>query len=177
MKDLTKFALVVLFGLSMVLTTGCLQSRPAAEADEASTEVYSEQAKRETQRQSGHVAAAAGEEAGWAGTVSEEEANMRPTAWRAEELLVGQVAGVHVTHHPGGGISVRMRGPNSFLAGNDPLYVVDGMPVLHLSNGILTSVNPFDIERIEVLKDVDSKAIYGARGANGVVLITTKHGR
>jgi TonB-dependent SusC/RagA subfamily outer membrane receptor len=51
------------------------------------------------------------------------------------------------------------------------------MPVLHLSNGVLTGINPFDIERIEVLKDADSKSIYGSRGANGVVLITTKHGQ
>lgn len=177
MKRHITFCLGLMLGLLMVLTTGCLHSQPPSETNRSSVEADADQAKRETQRRSGYIAAAAGEEAGWANTVSGEEAKRRPTARRAEELLIGQVAGVHVMQHPGGGISVRMRGPNSFLAGNDPLYVVDGMPILHLSNGVLTGVNPLDIERIEVLKDVDSKAIYGARGANGVVLITTKHGQ
>jgi TonB-dependent SusC/RagA subfamily outer membrane receptor len=73
---------------------------------------------------------------------------------------------------PGQGISVRVRGRRSFSAGNEPLYVVDGIP---LAGGI-NDINPQDIESMEVLKDASATAIYGSRGANGVVIITTKRG-
>ncbi len=68
---------------------------------------------------------------------------------------------------------MKVRGTNTFLAGTSPLYVVDGFP-LHTTNGILYDINPRDIESITVLKDAASTAIYGSRGANGVVLIKTK---
>ena len=111
--------------------------------------------------------------------------------------LQGQVAGLEVTQQtgvPGGGFNVRIRGQNSLRdQGNDPLYIIDGVPFFSnsltrpdesivsstiLVNGInpLNSINPLDIESIEVLKDADATAIYGSRGANGVILITTKKG-
>ncbi len=93
-----------------------------------------------------------------------------------DQALQGRLAGVQVTQNsgePGGSVSVRIRGIGSFNAGNEPLYVVDGVP-LAVS---LNSINPNDIERIDVLKDAASAAIYGSRGSNGVVLITTKKGR
>jgi TonB-linked SusC/RagA family outer membrane protein len=106
-----------------------------------------------------------------------------------EQLLQGQVAGVVVkdSGEPGGGISVSIRGTNSILGGTQPLYVVDGIPIDPLSdadgNGgsgraqnSLSFLNPNDIETLEVLKDAAATAVYGARGANGVVLITTKSG-
>ncbi|MBW3630743.1 MAG: TonB-dependent receptor, partial [Gemmatimonadetes bacterium] len=96
----------------------------------------------------------------------------------AEQILQGRVAGVQVVQNtgaPGGGFTVRIRGGNSMLGGNDPLYVVDGMPVT--SSSILNNINPNDIQTMDVLKDASATAIYGARGANGVVLITTKKGR
>ena len=95
---------------------------------------------------------------------------------RPEQILQGRVSGVQVTQtnsEPGGGVSVRIRGTNSINSGNEPLFVVDGFP----GAGDLNSINPSDIESIEVLKDASATAIYGSRGANGVVIITTKKGK
>ena len=91
-----------------------------------------------------------------------------------EQSIQGKLAGVQVQQasgRPGGGLTVRIRGATSVSAGNDPLYVVDGVPVLNTEG-----INPNDIASIDVLKDASSGAIYGARAANGVVLITTKRG-
>ena len=93
----------------------------------------------------------------------------------ASEALQGKAAGVQVVQpsgKPGGDISVRVRGATSVLAGNEPLYVVDGFPTADIRG-----LNPADIESMTVLKDASSSAIYGARAANGVVLITTKRGK
>lgn len=90
------------------------------------------------------------------------------------DILRGRAAGVAVRQQsfaPGAGISVRVRGASSISASNDPLYVVDG---IQTSAG--NQISPEDIESIEILKDAAATAIYGARGANGVVIITTKHG-
>jgi TonB-dependent SusC/RagA subfamily outer membrane receptor len=92
---------------------------------------------------------------------------------RIEELFVGRFPGVQVFHSPGQGISVRIRGATSVMGSNEPLYVVDGFP-LEPGPGGLIAINPSDIAKIEVLKDAGSTAEYGVRGANGVVLITTK---
>ncbi|HSU17198.1 TonB-dependent receptor plug domain-containing protein [Longimicrobium sp.] len=94
---------------------------------------------------------------------------------RAEELLRGRVAGVQVTVLPTGGISVRIRGRTSLSASEEPLYVVDGSTVHAEPGGALTWLDPHDIDRIEVLKDPGETAFYGVRGANGVILITTRH--
>jgi TonB-dependent SusC/RagA subfamily outer membrane receptor len=97
----------------------------------------------------------------WAGT----------PASRLEELFVGRFPGVRVVAAPGG-IQVRIRGQSSINGPNTPLYIVDGMPY-DATNGLL-SINPHDVAKIEVLKDIGSTAYYGVRGANGVVVITTK---
>lgn len=107
--------------------------------------------------------------------------------------LQGRIPGVSVTQTsgvPGAGFEIQIRGRNSIGAGNDPLYIVDGVPFASdpinysQTSGILggtisplNGINPADIEKIEVLKDADATAIYGSRGANGVVLVTTKKGR
>lgn len=110
--------------------------------------------------------------------------------------MQGRMAGVNITQStgvPGGGFNIQIRGKNSLRAnGNTPLYLVDGIPFgtenlgntltsagIIPDNGLspLNSLNPADIESIEVLKDADATAIYGSRGANGVVLITTKKGK
>lgn len=94
----------------------------------------------------------------------------------ARQALQGRAAGVDVTQagsKPGAGPQIRIRGRRSFNASNDPLYVVDGIP---LSGGI-DDINPQDITSMEVLKDASATAIYGSRGANGVVIITTKRGK
>lgn len=89
-------------------------------------------------------------------------------------LLQGQAAGVEILPNsgkPSAGLSIRIRGTSSITSGSEPLYVVDGVPTTDTR-----SINPADIEAISVLKDASSAAIYGAQGANGVVLITTKRG-
>lgn len=97
------------------------------------------------------------------------------TVSNASQALQGKVAGVLVTQNskaPGGSISVRVRGSNSISSTNEPLYVVDGFPTTYGAD-----INPNDIESMEILKDASATAIYGARGANGVILITTKRGK
>lgn len=107
-----------------------------------------------------------------------------------DQALKGGISGVQVTQtsgQPGGGVSVRIRGGASIQGGNEPLYVIDGFPIYNQteSTGIgsgtpvnpLASLSPTDIESIEVLKDAAATAIYGSRGANGVILVTTKKGR
>ena len=104
-----------------------------------------------------------------------------------ESILQGQVSGLVVSEssQPGGGSGVSIRGTNSILGGTQPLYVLDGIPVDPLtdaagmdnsggSQSSLSFINPNDIDKIEVLKDAAATAIYGARGANGVILITSK---
>jgi len=94
----------------------------------------------------------------------------------AVEAIKGRVPGVDIVttgNKPGDGIRVRLRGERSLKASNDPLYVLDGIPMA----GGIGDLNPTDIESIEVLKDASATAIYGSRGANGVVLITTRNGR
>lgn len=115
----------------------------------------------------------------------------QPTA-AFDNLLQGAVPGVSVTQssgQPGSTATIRVRGGNSISFGNDPLYVIDGFIVYNnnsyvntgASNGVgvnaLSTINPSDIESIEILKDASATAIYGSRGANGVVIITTKRGR
>jgi len=94
------------------------------------------------------------------------------------EALIGQVAGVQIQQingAPGGeGLSIRVRGTGSITQSNEPLYVVDGYP---MEGGAFRLLNPSDIESIQVLKDASSTAIYGSRGASGVVIITTKKGK
>lgn len=118
------------------------------------------------------------------------EIKSQPVA-SVERLLQGSVAGAVVTQtsgQPGGGVSVQIRGNNSITAGSDPLYVIDGFPINNdysLSDAGVTDgskINPLsslstaDVESIDVLKDASATAIYGSRGANGVVIITTKSG-
>lgn len=91
-----------------------------------------------------------------------------------EKALAGRVAGVVVTRTPDGGIAVRIRGGSSIYGSNAPLYVVNGMPVEAGPNGALTGINPNDIESIKVLKDPAETSMYGARGANGVIVIRLK---
>jgi TonB-linked SusC/RagA family outer membrane protein len=99
-----------------------------------------------------------------------------------ENLLSGRVAGVTIVTDggPGAGSQIRIRGGSSLNASNNPLIVVDGLPMSGTaggSRGALASINPNDIESFSVLKDASATAIYGSRGANGVIIITTKKGR
>ncbi len=91
-----------------------------------------------------------------------------------EELLMSRFPGVQVTRAPDGGIAVRIRGTTSIHGSNEPLYVIDAFPIRPGPGGSLFGINPYDIESIEVLKDAASTTMYGVRGANGVIVITTK---
>lgn len=115
-----------------------------------------------------------------------------------DQMMLGRASGVQISQsssEPGGGLSIRIRGASSINASNEPLYVIDGFPIDNSSNlsasdeggtalttanlsprNPLNSLNPNDIESIEILKDASATAIYGSRGANGVILITTKKG-
>ena len=106
-----------------------------------------------------------------------------------DQGLQGRAAGVVVTNisgQPGAGTSIRIRGTSSVMGTNEPLYVIDGIPIINggASSGAMNTpplnpmalMNPNDVESIEVLKDASATAIYGARGANGVILVTTKRG-
>lgn len=110
-----------------------------------------------------------------------------------DQMIQGRAAGVQVvtsSGDPGAGVDIRIRGAGSVSSGNDPLYIVDGIPIISTpydnTNAAATSVarinpiadiNPEDIERIDILKDANASAIYGARAANGVIIITTKRGK
>ena len=111
-------------------------------------------------------------------TVSTEDTKLRPVT-EASGFIQGKVAGVTVQQtsgQPGSGMTIRVRGASSIASSNDPLYVVDGVPVGEGSYAI-AYLSPQDIETMQILKDASSAAIYGSRAANGVVLITTKHGK
>lgn len=111
-------------------------------------------------------------------TVSNEEMKVRPVT-EASGFIQGKVAGVSVQQTsglPGSGMTVRVRGASSIASSNDPLYVVDGVPV-GTGNYAIAYLSPQDIETMQILKDASSAAIYGSRAANGVVLITTKQGK
>ncbi|NJK96914.1 MAG: TonB-dependent receptor plug domain-containing protein [Bacteroidales bacterium] len=136
------------------------------------------------------------------GTVKKSDLTGSVSAIKSEEFkklpmtsldqgIQGRAAGVQVTNTsgaPGGQVSIRVRGGNSLSSSNEPLYVIDGFPVAaggmaggynnsSLANNPMATINPNDIESIEILKDASAAAIYGSRGANGVVLITTKRGK
>ncbi len=111
---------------------------------------------------------------GAVGSVNDKQLQERPSI-NLEEELAGKIAGVNVSTNsgaPGGGTKIRIRGYSSINSSTDPLYVVDG--VAWTEGG--ASINPNDVASIDVLKDASSTAIYGTRGSNGVILITTKRG-
>lgn len=112
---------------------------------------------------------------GAVGSVKAAELQQRPST-NLEQMLAGRAAGVNVSTNsgrPGGQTTVRIRGYTSINASNGPLYVVDGV----IGVGSINYLNPNDIESIDVLKDASATAIYGARGANGVIMVTTKRGK
>jgi TonB-dependent SusC/RagA subfamily outer membrane receptor len=107
-------------------------------------------------------------------TLTAEEIARTPSE-SPEKALQGRFPGVNVEYKADGGLVVRIRGGSSSLMGNNaPLYVVDGQAVVSEADGSLKGINPNDIESIKVLKDAASTSMYGARGANGVIVIKTK---
>jgi TonB-linked SusC/RagA family outer membrane protein len=173
--DETEDGVVVEAGEATVVDI--MMQQEAAGLDEVVVVGYGEQQRRDL--------------TGAVSSISEEDVERLPTS-SPDKVLQGQVSGVRVTNTsgaPGSVARIRIRGGNSILGGNEPLYVVDGFPFYNnnseASSGVtsapprnaLATIPPSDIKSIEVLKDASATAIYGARGANGVVLITTKQGR
>jgi TonB-linked SusC/RagA family outer membrane protein len=113
---------------------------------------------------------------GAVGSVNIKDLQKAPVA-SFDAALAGRVAGVQVEStdgQPGDGLNITIRGANSITGVNTPLYVIDGFPI---ENFDTNSINPLDIESIDILKDASATAIYGSRGANGVIIINTKRGR
>jgi TonB-dependent SusC/RagA subfamily outer membrane receptor len=92
-----------------------------------------------------------------------------------EKTLAAKVPGALITRTADGGIAIQIRGSTSLAANTQPLYVIDGLPIQPGPGGALVGINPHDIATIEVLKDAASLSYYGLRGANGVIIIKTKH--
>lgn len=126
---------------------------------------------------------------GAVGSIKAEQIKDRPVTG-LDQALQGQVSGLQVTAAsgtPGGAVTVRVRGVSTINAGTQPLYVVDGTPIITGNNSQITfgngqtnalnDINPADIESIDVLKDAAAAAIYGSRASNGVIIVTTKRGR
>lgn len=138
-----------MLGLTAVLSAGCGAGRSGAGADPPAARPSATVTSDDIQR-----------------TAGDDQ--------QIEKSLAGRVAGVVVTRTPDGGIAVRIRGGSSLYGNNAPLYVVDGMPIEVGPSGALTGINPNDIESIKVLKDPAETSMYGARGANGVIVIRLK---
>ncbi len=148
--------------LSTLATAACggkpAGSPPAPAAKEDSVQVgYGKQSKRDLTTS---VSSIDGETA------------KRNSPTSVADMIDGRFPGVEVKRSPSG-VSIRIRGARSINSNNEPLYVVDGMPMM-TSDGVLQDLHPNDIKSIEVLKDAAATSVYGSRGANGVILITTK---
>jgi TonB-dependent starch-binding outer membrane protein SusC len=107
-------------------------------------------------------------------TVTSKDIDRSSSSEPIEKLLQDKVPGLLVTRTPDGGIALQIRGTSSLTGNNAPLYVIDGVPVQAGPGGALVGVNPHDIDTIKVLKDPADTGIYGMRGGNGVIVITTK---
>ena len=107
--------------------------------------------------------------------INQKDIKSRPVA-NAMQAMQGKVAGVDIgsNERPGTLGNINIRGVRSLTASNSPLFVLDGIPLM---TGSIDNINPDDIESIDVLKDASATAIYGSRGANGVIIITTKQGK
>ena len=151
-------------------------------------------ALQEVRVNAGYYSVKEKERTGSIAKISAKDIEMQPVS-SPLAAMQGRMSGVNITQEtgtPGGGFNIQIRGVNSIRSeGNEPLYIVNGMPyasqslgstnlisgIMPNANNPLNSINPSDIESIEVLKDADATSIYGSRGANGVVLITTKKGK
>jgi TonB-dependent SusC/RagA subfamily outer membrane receptor len=91
-----------------------------------------------------------------------------------EKILEAKAPGLSARRTSDGGIALEIRGSPSFMSGTTPLYIVDGSPIQPSATGALTGLNPYDIDTIKVLKNPEDTGIYGVRGGNGVIVITTK---
>lgn len=157
---------ILVLGWTMILV-GCAQTGPAAD---------DKPVVQEERVNIGYGAVAKDELTVSAATLDTDEIQRERPAATVEEMLEGRFPGVKVLR-TAAGLRVEIRGVGSLYGGKEPLYVIDGIPVLSGPGGGLTGINPADVAEITVLKDAAATAIYGSRGANGVVVITTKDSR
>jgi TonB-dependent SusC/RagA subfamily outer membrane receptor len=114
--------------------------------------------------------------AGAVGSITEEDIDRMPFA-SIEDLLRARVPGVQISRR-GSSLAIRLRGPSTIIGNTEPLIVLDGVPLAEGTGGMaLASISPRDVAQIDVLKDGASSAIYGSRGANGVIVIRTRRGQ
>lgn len=106
--------------------------------------------------------------------VTSEDIERAPPGEPIEKVLQAKVPGLLVSRAPDGSVAIQIRGPSSFNSSNEPLYLIDEVPIQPGPGGALNGINPYDIESIRVLKNPADIAIYGMRGANGVIVITMK---
>lgn len=152
----------VLAGLMMPVLGACSSTRPPP------------QLEPEDQVAIGYDRIRAQDVTGSVASLSGEELEQQRVS-RVEELIRDRLPGVQVRRLPNGDYSFRIRGTRSLVGNNEPLLVVDGMPISpQVMQAALAGIAPSDVHRIDVLKDAGSTAAYGSRGANGVILITTK---
>lgn len=171
------FSLNVEMGQTLVLSSIGFKTMevPVTEADEYNVQMESDSALLDEVVVVGYGTQRKSDVTGALVSVTSEEINSRPVN-NAIEAMQGKAAGVDITtnERPGSVGSITIRGVRSLSASNAPLYVLDGIPLI---SGGIDNVNPTDIESIDILKDASATAIYGSRGANGVVIITTKKGK
>lgn len=153
------FLFAVIVGAGLLGCSSSSSTRPATTEEDTISTGYATQKKSESSTSTASV---------------EPSQQDKDYARDLSDLLQGRTAGVDVSRTGGGQVRILIRGPNSFNAGNSPLYVVDGTPVSPGPNGVVP-VNPRNVKSITVLKDAGSTAIYGSRGGNGVIVIETEH--
>ncbi len=158
--------------ISILLLTGAILIMPSCSSSRDATQ--SKTTEEEEKVEVGYGSVDKKDVTGAVSTVDVEQARKERPATTVSDMLRGRVSGVVVTEGAGGGVSIRIRGTTSIAGSNDPLYVVDDMPVEPDRGGTLSWLNPNDIASISVLKDASATAIYGTRGANGVIVIKTK---
>jgi TonB-dependent SusC/RagA subfamily outer membrane receptor len=152
------------FVVGLALVAGCGRSAQSERTTPDRGEVSVGYGTKEPEQVTGSIA-----------SLSPDERDARVA--QVVDMLEGRVPGLSVIRLPNGDVSLRIRGTRSFQGDNEPLLVIDDMPVRGSIAIALAGLVPQDIARIDVLKDAGSTAIYGSRGANGVIVITTKRGR
>jgi len=153
----------MLFVIALLLLAGCGGSAQSEHASPDRGEVSVGYGTKEPEQVTGSIA-----------SLSPEERDARVAC--VVDMLEGRVPGLSVIRLANGDVSLRIRGKRSLQGDNEPLLVIDDVPVRGSIGAALAGLAPQDIARIDVLKDAGSTAIYGSRGANGVIVITTKRG-
>jgi TonB-dependent SusC/RagA subfamily outer membrane receptor len=158
----------LLVGLVSIVSSACASGHvaPPGEAAEPAGPV-------EDSISTGYTHEARKDFTGSAGTLTARDMEHTRVS-RLDQLLQGRIPGVEVTRRPNGEFTIRIRGTHTFLGNDEPLVVIDGMPIRVGAMSALASIPPDDVARIDVLKDAGSTAIYGSDGANGVIIVTTK---